>query len=91
MATCKRFADISQITARNLASYNWFREGAKMDKEVRVEGQSTLSKIIVYATIASGFVAAYLMYKRGESLAAIARNTVTNPIGSLVSEVQNVF
>jgi hypothetical protein len=56
---------------------------------VRVEAQSTLSKIIVYATIASGFVAAYLMDKRGESPVAIARNTVTNPIGSLVSEVQN--
>jgi hypothetical protein len=42
------------------------------------------------AAVISGFVAAYLMYKRGESMMAIARKTVTNPVGSLVSEVQNV-
>jgi hypothetical protein len=58
-------------------------------KEQVVE-HSTFSKIIVYATVISGFVAAYLMYRRGESLVAIARQTVTNPVGSLVSEVQNV-
>ena len=58
-------------------------------KEPVVE-HSTFSKIIVYATVISGFVAAYLMYRRGESLVAIARQTVTNPVGSLVSEVQNV-
>jgi hypothetical protein len=44
----------------------------------------------VYATVISGFVAAYLMYRRGESLVSIARKTVTNPVGSLVSEVKNV-
>ena len=58
-------------------------------KEQVVE-HSTFSKIIVYATVISGFLAAYLMYRRGESLVAIARQTVTNPVGSLVSEVQNV-
>ena len=61
-----------------------------MASEERVEAHSTLSKLIVYATIVSGFVAAYLMYKRGESLVAIARQTVTNPVGSLVSEVTKV-
>jgi hypothetical protein len=61
-----------------------------MAAEERIEAHSTLSKIIVYATVISGFVAAYLMYKRGESLVGIARKTVTNPVGSLVSEVQNV-
>jgi hypothetical protein len=61
-----------------------------MAAEERVGAHSTLSKIIVYATVISGFVAAYLMYRRGESLVAIARQTVTNPVGSLVSEVQNV-
>jgi hypothetical protein len=61
-----------------------------MAAEERIEAHSTLSKLIVYATVISGFVAAYLMYKRGESLVAIARKTVTNPVGSLVSEVQNV-
>jgi hypothetical protein len=61
-----------------------------MAAEERIEAHSTLSKIIVYATVISGLVAAYLMYKRGESLVAIARKTVINPVGSLVSEVQNV-
>jgi hypothetical protein len=61
-----------------------------MAAEERIEAHSTFSKMIVYATLISGFVAAYLMYKRGESLIAIARKTVTNPVGSLVSEVQNV-
>jgi hypothetical protein len=91
MATRKRFLDISKMMAHNLASYksNGFAKG-QIHTKVRIEPHSLLSKIIVYATIASGFVAAYLMYKRGESLVAIARNTVTNPIGSLVYEVQNV-
>jgi hypothetical protein len=62
-----------------------------MAAEERVETHSTLSKIIVCATVISGFVAAYLMYRRGESMMAIARKTVTNPVGSLVSEVKNVF
>jgi hypothetical protein len=61
-----------------------------MAEEERVEAHSTLSKIIVYATVISGFVAAYLMYRRGESLVAIARQTVANPVGALVSEVKNV-
>ena len=91
MATRKRFSDISKIMAHNLASSksNGFANGPNGCKGT-VEAHSTLSRIIVYTTIASGFVAAYLMYKRGESLVAIAQNTVTNPIGSLVSEVQNV-
>ena len=60
-----------------------------MVAEERVVAHSTLGKIIVYATVISGFVAAYLMYRRGESLVAIARQTVTNPVGSLISEVHN--
>ena len=46
---------------------------------------SSLSKY-VYATVIAEFMAAYLMYRRGESLIAIARQTVTNPVGSLASE-----
>jgi hypothetical protein len=59
-----------------------------MASEERVGTHSTFSKLIVYATVISGFVAAYLMYKRGESLVAIARQSVTNPVGSLLSEVK---
>jgi hypothetical protein len=61
-----------------------------MAAEERMEPHSKLNKIIVHATVISGFVAAYLMYRRGESIVAIARKTVTNPVGSLVSEVKNV-
>jgi hypothetical protein len=61
-----------------------------MAAEERIEAHSTFSKIILYATVISGFIAAYLMYRRGESLVSIARKTVTNPVGSMVSEVKNV-
>lgn len=61
-----------------------------MAAKEQVEAHSTLRKIIVYATVISGFVAAYLMYRRGESMVSIARKTVTNPVGSMVSEVKNV-
>ena len=46
-------------------SQEW--SGRHMAAEERVETHSTFSKIIVYATVISGFVAVYLMYKRGES------------------------
>jgi hypothetical protein len=61
-----------------------------MAADEQLEAHSTLSKVILYATIISGFVATYLMYRRGESMFSIARKTVTNPVGSLVSEVKNV-
>ena len=54
-----------------------------------IETQSSIRKVIFYATIVSGFVAAYLMYRRGESLGTIAKQAVTNPVGTLVSEVKN--
>ena len=53
------------------------------------EGRSSLQKVILLATVVSGFVAAYLMYRRGESLESIAKQAITNPVGSLVSEVKN--
>jgi len=31
------------------------------------------------------------MYRRGESLGSIAKQAITNPIGSLVSEVKNTI
>jgi membrane protease YdiL (CAAX protease family) len=60
-----------------------------MTAEERAVAHSSLSRVILYATVISGFVAAYLMYRRGESLVSIASKTVTNPVGSLVSEVKN--
>jgi hypothetical protein len=60
-----------------------------MTAEGQIEPQSTLRRIIFLATVVSGFVAAYLMYRRGESIMSIARQAATNPVGSLVSEVKN--
>jgi hypothetical protein len=57
-------------------------------KEGDVVDRSSMSKLILYATVISGFVAAYLMYRRGESLGTIAKQAVTNPVGSLISEVK---
>jgi hypothetical protein len=65
-------------------------KGGHMAAAEQVEARSRLSKVVLYATVISGFVAAYLMYRRGESMVSIARKTVTNPVGSLVSEVKNV-
>jgi hypothetical protein len=61
-----------------------------MAAKEQLKAQRSLSKVVLYATVISGFVAAYLMYRRGESMVSIARKTVTNPVGSLVSEVKNV-
>ena len=60
-----------------------------MEQEERIGTQSTMSKLIFYGMVATGLVAAYLMHKRGESLVTIAKNVVTNPVGSLVAEVEN--
>ena len=61
-----------------------------MSTDLQTERQSSVRRLILCATVISGFVAAYLMYRRGESLIAIAAKAGTNPIGSLVSEVKNV-
>jgi len=60
-----------------------------MKTDAPSEGRSALQKLILFATVASGLVAAYLMYRRGESLGSIAKQTLINPVGSLVSEVKN--
>jgi hypothetical protein len=49
-----------------------------------------LRKLFVLATIISGVAAAYLMYRRGEPLGAIVARTITNPVGSLISEVSGL-
>jgi hypothetical protein len=50
--------------------------------------EGKIRKLIVVGSILSGVVAAYLMYKRGTPLFTIARKTLTNPIGSLVTELR---
>ena len=60
-----------------------------METEELAESRNSMSKLILFATIASGLIAAYLMYRRGESLGTIAKQAVTNPVGSLMTEVKN--
>lgn len=60
-----------------------------METADQVETQGSMRKVIVYGTIIAGFVAAYLMYRRGESLTSIAKQAITNPVGSMISEVKN--
>ena len=48
----------------------------------------TVGKLITWGTFVAGAVAAYLMYKRGESVPTIAKKTVLNPVGSLVTELR---
>ena len=50
--------------------------------------EGTVRKLIVWGSVAAGVVAAYLMYKRGTPLLTIARKTITNPVGSLVTEMR---
>jgi hypothetical protein len=62
-----------------------------METEGQLETRSSFRKLIFFATIASGVIAAYLMYRRGESLRSIAKQAITNPVGSLVTEVKNTI
>jgi hypothetical protein len=48
----------------------------------------TVRKLIVWGSVISGVVAAYLMYKRGTPIMTIAKKTVTNPVGALVGELR---
>lgn len=45
-----------------------------------------MRRIFIWATVASGAIAAYMMFRRGAPLSEIARKAVVNPIGSMVSE-----
>lgn len=47
-----------------------------------------MKKFVYWGSIAAGVVAAYLMYRRGTPLGTIAKNTLTNPVGTFVHEVQ---
>jgi hypothetical protein len=49
-----------------------------------------LRKLFVGASVFSGVVAAYLMYRRGASLTSIAQRTLTSPVGTLAAEIGTV-
>ncbi|HTV14481.1 MAG TPA: hypothetical protein VME68_07185 [Acidobacteriaceae bacterium] len=48
-----------------------------------------MKNVWFWTTVAAGALAAYLMFRRGESLGTIAREAVAHPVGSLVKEAQN--
>jgi hypothetical protein len=62
-----------------------------MDEEKSLEPRGSLGRFFVLATIISGVIAAYLMHKRGAPLTTIAKQTISNPLGSLASEVKNIL
>lgn len=47
-----------------------------------------MRRVLFWATVIAGVSAAYMMYRRGESLGTIAAKTATNPVGSFVSELE---
>ena len=49
-----------------------------------------MRKFILWTTVISGAIAAYLMLKRGESLGTIASQTTQHPVGTLVAELKRV-
>jgi hypothetical protein len=50
-----------------------------------------MRKLFLWGTVVAGVTAAYLMYRRGESLGTIAQRSVANPVGSLMKEVNTAF
>lgn len=47
-----------------------------------------MKRLFFWGTIAAGAAAAYLMYRRGESLPTIAKKIINNPIGTFTSEIR---
>jgi hypothetical protein len=52
-----------------------------------MEGDGIMRRLLFWGTVIAGATAAYLMYRRGASLGTIATQAVTNPVGSLVTEL----
>ena len=50
-----------------------------------------MRRLLFWGSILSGAAAAYLMYKRGESLGTILKSATTDPVGTLVSEVKQAI
>jgi len=48
-----------------------------------------MRKLLFWGSVASGAIAAYMMFQRGESLPKIAGKAIANPVGSLVSELRH--
>lgn len=50
-----------------------------------------MKRFSFYLTLIAGATAAYMMYRRGESLPRIARQAATNPFGTFVSEIKQAL
>jgi len=50
-----------------------------------------MKRLFFWGTILSGAAAAYLMYRRGESIGTIAKQTMANPVGTLATELKSAF
>lgn len=50
-----------------------------------------MKRLSFWITLLAGATAAYLMYRRGESLPTIAKQTVTNPLGTFTSELKQAL
>ena len=50
-----------------------------------------MRRLIFWGTVISGLAAAYLMYRRGESLPTIAKEAVSNPLGALTAELKSAL
>jgi hypothetical protein len=67
-------------------------ERASNAQSALLAAQETLMKrLSFWLTILAGATAAYLMYRRGESPLNIAKNTVSNPLGTFTSEIQKAL
>jgi hypothetical protein len=53
-----------------------------------MSNEGKVRKLIVWGSVLSGVVAAYLMYRRGTPIMTIAKKAITNPIGALVTELK---
>src|SRR6185312_7054751 len=51
--------------------------------------EGPMRKFIFWATVAAGAVAAYMMYRRGEDITTIARESMQHPVKSLLRETKN--
>jgi hypothetical protein len=50
-----------------------------------------MKRLSFWITIVAGATAAYLMYRRGESLPNIAQKAVSNPLGAFTAEVKQAL
>ncbi len=48
-----------------------------------------MRKVIFWATVISGGIAAYLMIRKGEPVGEVAKQVLSHPFGSLVDQVRS--